>query len=137
MAVPAHHRLAGLDVVDFSELAHERWIDETSRESTCRRILAQACASAGFQPVFVAQTPDHWTALRFVEAGLGIVVLPRLCVVEVPAGVRVLSLANPTPTRAIAAIIDQTCQVPEAIALGVRELRAQVALTTQASLPLR
>jgi DNA-binding transcriptional LysR family regulator len=61
------HPLAGLDQVDFAELAEEKWVMESFRDR-----FDAACANAGFSPRIVATTDDHVTIQMLVASGLGI-----------------------------------------------------------------
>ena len=59
----------------------------TFNRGTCRQILLDACAGAGFAPDSPVETPDHPTAVQFVAAGVGITVMPQLGAVNLPAEV--------------------------------------------------
>lgn len=104
-AVPAGHPLAEQDAVPLGRLAEEHWIDNDVAQGWCRRNLLEACRAAGFSPAFRVETHDYPTALAFVDAGIGITVLPRLGAVNLPAGVRVVPVTSPTPLRSIFALV--------------------------------
>ena len=99
--VPADHRLAGRGRVPLVELAEEAWVDNDVARGSCRQILLDSCAAAGFSPGFQIETQDYPTAIAFVAAGAGITVLPRLGLGTPPPGVAVLGVDDPTPRREI------------------------------------
>lgn len=99
--LPEGHRLADRGRIPLVELAEESWVDNDVARGSCRQILLDACAAAGFSPGFQIETQDYPTAVAFVAAGAGITVLPRLGLGTPPAGVRVVELADPTPMRSI------------------------------------
>ncbi len=121
--VPHEHRLYGVPTVDLADLAGETWIDNDVTDSGCRRRLLAACHAAGFTPEFQVETQDHVSALQFVKAGLGISVVPKLCLEALPEQVGVVELRNPTPERTIVALVDASTRVGEAAALVVQELQ--------------
>ncbi len=103
VVVPATHRLAGHRSVALRELAHESWSDHDFTSGPCRRAVIDACTSVGFTPAFRVETHDHPTALSFVAAGMGVTVLPRLCLRPVvPPGLVAVPVVEPVPLRRIA-----------------------------------
>lgn len=103
--VPADHPLADEPEISLSQLADESWIRADLPKTACSRILADACAAAGFQPRFAVQAQDHYTAIAFVKAGVGVTVMPQLAAHVIPNEVRVLPLTAPEPVRHIAALV--------------------------------
>jgi DNA-binding transcriptional LysR family regulator len=103
--VPADHPLAGEDEVSLSQLVGDTWIRNDLPRTLCSRILSGACEAAGFQPRYAVQAQDHYTAIAFVKAGVGITVLPQLAAHVIPQEVRVLPLTAPRPVRHIAALV--------------------------------
>ena len=51
------------------------------------------------------QAQDHYTAIGFVGAGIGVSVLPGLAARSLPATVVRLGLEAPTPVRHLAAVV--------------------------------
>jgi len=51
------------------------------------------------------QAQDHYTAIGFVGAGIGVSVLPGLAARSLPATVARLGLEAPTPVRHLAAVV--------------------------------
>ena len=104
VAPRGHELLRDFDVqVPMSALARMAMIDNDFHDTTCSRIVRQASRAAGFTPRYVARSEDHHTALAFVQAGIGVTILPELAVPEAMAGVDSRELVGPTPRRRIAA----------------------------------
>ncbi|GAA3070995.1 MULTISPECIES: LysR family transcriptional regulator [Actinomycetes] len=102
--VPRGHPLAGRQAVDLEELAVERWVDNDLTLGTCRLILLEACAAAGFTPGFQYETQDYGAAVALVAAGVGITVMPRLSFSSVradPAQVVAVELGGTALRRTI------------------------------------
>lgn len=93
---------ADRSTVTLRELADEPWIDNDVARGPCREGLLRACTAAGFTPCFRVETHDYVTAIRFVEAGVGLTVVPALAILDLPAGVRAVAIAEPAPRRTIA-----------------------------------
>ncbi|GAB33774.1 LysR family transcriptional regulator [Gordonia otitidis] len=89
------------DSVLLRELADDVWIDNDIARGPCREALLRACTAAGFTPCFGVEAHDYPTAISFVAAGIGLTVVPALALVDVPADVRVIPIAEPTPRRSI------------------------------------
>lgn len=122
--------LAGGSTVPLGELGERAWIDNEPSDGPCRLILLDACAQADITPNFQVQTPDYRTALSLVATGIGITAIPRLAAVDPPAGVRILPLTDPTPTRHVALAIRATAATNPAVR------RAAELLTAVASAPV-
>jgi DNA-binding transcriptional LysR family regulator len=103
--VPAGHPLAALESVELAQLAGERWVDNDVARGWCRRVLIEACRAAGFSPPFQVETHDFTTAIAFVDAGIGLTVVPRLGARNLPAGTVAIAITNPTPQRSIYAVV--------------------------------
>ncbi|MBK8447116.1 MAG: LysR family transcriptional regulator [Micropruina sp.] len=113
--LPADHRLADRSVIELAELADERWIAHDSDLSWCVINLARACTAAGFTPTYSVRTAGHTTAIAFVAVGIGVTVMPRLCTIELPAGVRTVEVVNPTPVRTIHAMVRRAVERTPAV----------------------
>ena len=103
--VPRGHALAEEGVVALSDLRGETWVSNDHPRSFGHRLLVATCAAAGFRPRFTVQAQDHYTAIGFVAAGIGVTVLPGLAARTVPATVVRLDIAPPAPVRHLAAIV--------------------------------
>jgi DNA-binding transcriptional LysR family regulator len=99
--MPAGHPLAGAGSVELARLAGEKWVDNDLARGWCRRNLLQACQAAGFTPPFHVEAHDYRTAIAFVDAGIGLTVLPRLGTRNLPSGVVAVPVTGPTPLRSI------------------------------------
>jgi DNA-binding transcriptional LysR family regulator len=131
--LPAGHPLADKEVLDLADLAYEPWVDNEYYHAsswTCRQILLDACASAGFSPSFSLQCNDYQTAQGFVAAGLGISMVPRLGLGTVVAGTVVRSVRHPEPVRHIYAAVPEFTADQPATASLIRCLRAVAQRTT-------
>jgi DNA-binding transcriptional LysR family regulator len=103
--LPVSHTLAARAQIELIELAGERWVDNDSPASWCRRNLLDACATAGFVPPFQVRARDYGTAIAFVSAGMGITILPALGAQQLPVDVVAVPIEKPTPVRSIYAIV--------------------------------
>ncbi|GAB3186673.1 LysR family transcriptional regulator [Nesterenkonia suensis] len=102
--VPAAHPLAGRQDVSLEELRGERWVDNDLTRGTCRQILLEACAAAGFTPGFQYETQDYGSAVALVAAGVGVSVMPRLSFSSVradPSQVAAVEVTQPVLGRTI------------------------------------
>ncbi len=99
--LPKQHELARKRVIDLAELAEQPWVDNEWPPGTCRQIMLDACAAAGFTPGFVVESDDYPTAMAFVGSGLGVTLVPRLALGTTPAGVVVRKVRRPEPVREI------------------------------------
>ncbi len=104
VVVPRDHPLAGRDSVAIGELQGETWVSNELTKAPCHRIVLAACAAAGFTPRFTVQAQDHYTAIAFVAAGVGITVLPRLATVSLRPDVARVAISGPEPVRHVAAL---------------------------------
>lgn len=118
--------LAGQAQVPLAALADRAWIDNELSDGPCRRILLGACTQAGVVPRFQVQTADYRTALSLVATGIGITVIPRLAAVDLPAGVIVRPLVEPTPIRQVGLVIRDSVAEHPAVRRAV-ELFSEVA----------
>ena len=99
--LPDVHRLAAESAVPLAALRDELWVDNDFSRGPCRQVVLDACAAAGFTPVFRIETHDYPSAVAFVAAGVGVTVLPRLGAAALPAGVRVVPVVDPVPRRRV------------------------------------
>jgi LysR family transcriptional regulator, transcription activator of glutamate synthase operon len=103
VAMPAGHRLAGLDQMRLGELADEGFV--TLRPaSLLRQSGTELCEAAGFRPSVVLEADDLPTVLAFVAAGLGVAIVPaarRGVAQGAPRVLRHVPIADPGATREI------------------------------------
>lgn len=124
--VPASHPLAERGSIELADLADERWIAHDNEHAWCVINLRRACVAAGFTPNYSVRTTNHTTAIAFVAVGIGVAVMPRLCTVDLPAGVRVIEVTNPTPMRTIHLMVRRAVEQSPAVRLVVGSLAASV-----------
>ena len=117
------HPLAGQGEIELVELADERWIDNDFARGRCRRNLVEACRAAGFSPAFHVEAHDYPTAIAFVDAGIGITVLPALGAAHLPAGVVAVPAVRPTPVRSIYAVVQDAVADTPPVRAALAELR--------------
>ncbi len=84
----------------LAELSKEHWIG-SCRDVSCGLILSHACRRAGFEPQVVFETNDHHASQAFVAAGVGVALLPRLCLTSVHPEVVVRPLGPEAPLRRV------------------------------------
>lgn len=76
-------------------------------------------------PRLVAQSEDHFTALAFPAAGLGVTTVPRIEFAAAPPGDVGVGLTEPTPVRRVVAHV--RADTPGDIGLRAVEILRQVA----------
>ncbi len=98
-ALPPGHRFCGRREVALAELQSEGFI--ICREGYHLRSLTfAACAAAGFTPRVAVSGTDVDTALRFVQSGLGVALVPQIAVHRF-GGVAAVPLSDPPLERTI------------------------------------
>jgi DNA-binding transcriptional LysR family regulator len=103
VALPTGHRLADVPTLDLADLAGERWIVSTRRNSV-HRFTALACSAAGFTPRVALETDDYHVAQSLVAGGLGVTFVPAL-IARIPhAGVVIRPLSRVALQRRIYAV---------------------------------
>lgn len=73
------HPLAGHDEIALAQLAQEPWV-LSPENYELRETTLSACQNAGFAPRVVLDGGETDTLLRFVAAGVGVALVPRLAV---------------------------------------------------------
>ena len=103
--VPRGHALAEAGVVALSDLRGETWVSNDNPKAGRPPAGRGRLCRSGFRPRFTVQAQDHYTAIGFVAAGIGVTVLPGLAARSLPATVVRLGVAPPTPVRHLAALV--------------------------------
>ncbi|MGW5868475.1 LysR family transcriptional regulator [Streptomyces sp. NPDC055239] len=67
-----------------------------------RELTVAACRAEGFEPEFAVEGGEMDAVLGFVQAGLGVAVVPRMVAERAGRGLRMTPLARPTLHRTIA-----------------------------------
>lgn len=131
--VPVGHRLAGRRRVEMAELADEAFVSNDISAGITQDMIDRACRAAGFRPRYTVEAQDHYTAIAFVAAGVGITVVPDLASRALPKSVRKLQLIRPHPVRDIVALTAPGARSNEAARTGVDLLRGIARSTARRS----
>lgn len=123
VAVPEGHELATRSEVSLTEIERLPWIDNEQGDGPCRTILFDACARAGIRVQFKHEAHTFVAALHMVSRGLGVTLLPRLGIDQLPEGVVIVPLAAPEPIRYVHAISDPDHPQQDAIDDALTALR--------------
>lgn len=102
--VPRDHRLASRRTIGLADMADEPWVITASDYCNGRVVITDACTRAGFAPSFTIEADEFATAVGFVNAGLGVALLPALALTSLPDGVRVRQLKGEPPVRRVYAV---------------------------------
>ncbi|GIJ72373.1 LysR family transcriptional regulator [Virgisporangium ochraceum] len=129
--LPRSHPLAGEPAVDLARLAGDRWVDNDFARGWCRQNLVEACQAAGFSPPFHVEAHDYPTAVAFVDAGIGITVLPRIGAANLPPGAVAVPVANPTPERSIHALVQTAVLDTPPVRRALQLLQERIATTAR------
>jgi DNA-binding transcriptional LysR family regulator len=121
--LPRSHPLASASVVELAALAADPWVDNDSAGGWCRRTLVEACHAAGFAPPFRVEAHDYPAAIAFVDAGIGVTVLPSLAARTLPDGVVSVPVTGPTPQRTIYAVVQTAVEETPAVRSVLQTLR--------------
>ncbi|MFC7485781.1 LysR family transcriptional regulator [Knoellia sp. CPCC 206453] len=106
--LPRDHELAPQRAVGLADLRGETWVSNDLAGNPGHKILVQACAAAGFTPRFAVQAQDHYSAIQFVAAGVGISVMPRLAARSLPPEVVRRRITDPAPVREVVAMVRES-----------------------------
>lgn len=108
--VNVEHELASVRSIPLVDLRGETWVSNDLAGSLGHRIVVSACAAAGFTPRFRVQAQEHFSAIAFVAAGVGISIMPRLAARLLPPEVTRIRVTDPTPVREISALVRETAR---------------------------
>jgi DNA-binding transcriptional LysR family regulator len=99
VVVPADHPLADVTEVEFADLRNEPIVAfPEAYGSSLRQMFVERCQAAGFVPIFAQESPDTWTSVALVAAGVGLHVTTDTAVAHMPLdGVRVVPLTAKAP----------------------------------------
>ena len=96
--VPVGHRLAGVDSVDFGDLAGESWLYEPG--SVAHDFLLNAYRDAPQAARFRHMVTEYASQIEMVDAGLGLALVPRMGRGSLPDGVVALKVGS-APVRRV------------------------------------
>lgn len=108
LVVESDHPLAREPEVRMAELAEHALVDLHVQGSPSGEVIDEAARAAGLDLRYAAGADDHHGVLAMVAAGMGVTVLPLLATLDLPAGLVVRPLLDPTPVRRIALHVRQT-----------------------------
>jgi DNA-binding transcriptional LysR family regulator len=100
LTLPADHPLAHRRRVRLADLAGEAWV-AGQPDCECNRLIARACAAAGFAPRIAFETDDYTAMQGFVAAGVGVSLIAELGLTTVRDDIVVRDLGRDTPVRQI------------------------------------
>ena len=100
LVLPRDHPLANKRRVRLADLAGEAWIGGQA-DCECNRLMARACAMAGYEPRIAFETDDYTAMQGFVAAGVGVSLMAELGLTSVRDDIVVRDLGRETPVRQI------------------------------------
>ncbi len=104
VVLPANHRLAGRKAVRLGDLAGESWVAGCGG-GVCSDMLVDACARESFTPNVAFESDDHNVLVGLVATGVGVALLPELCLRTPPRGVEIRPVSGSPPLRRIHAAV--------------------------------
>src|SRR4051794_26530962 len=107
VALPPGHRLAALDAVPLTALAHERWVAPSGNN-----LIARACAAAGFEMRLSMVSRDPLANRGVIAAGLAVTLVPRLGV-DGFHGLELRPIAGEGPRRDVYALLPHGGRHPQ------------------------
>jgi molybdate transport repressor ModE-like protein len=137
VVLPAEHRLAQRKAVRLGDLAGEQWVAGCGG-GVCNDMLLDACARVSFTPNVAFESDDHNVLVGLVATGVGVALLPELCLRTLPRGIEIRPVSGSPPVRRIQAavpteayrspateaMIDVLSEVSERFAAGSRAAAA-------------
>ena len=88
VVLPADHRFATRKAVKLADLAGENWVAGCGG-GVCNEMLVDACARESFTPNVAFESDDHNVLVGLVATGVGVALLPELCLRTPPPGVAI------------------------------------------------
>ena len=104
VVLPADHPLAQRKAVRLGDLAGESWVAGCGG-GVCAAMLIDACARASFTPHVAFESDDHNVLVGLVATGVGVALLPELCLRTTPVGIEVRPVSGSSPLRHIHAAV--------------------------------
>jgi DNA-binding transcriptional LysR family regulator len=135
--LPRGHRLSAPQrPLRLRDLADDTWVG-AGPGSTWFRIVAQACRDSGFEPRVGLGSDDYVAVQAFVQAGMGVAVVPGLAAARRMPGVDVRSIRGRAPARQIAVAYPDSLFVPHGVLAMVEALQAVTRETASGSRTVR
>ena len=104
IVLPADHRLVARKAVKLEDLAGELWVAGCGG-GVCNDMLVDACARESFTPNVAFESDDHNVLVGLVAAGVGVALLPELCLRTPHPGVEIRPVSGSPPLRHIHAAV--------------------------------
>ncbi|MFF1450449.1 LysR substrate-binding domain-containing protein [Streptomyces sp. NPDC058274] len=123
VALPATHRLAGLDRIPLRELAADPWIVGDAH-SCCGAVTRSVCAAGGFTPEIRHAVNDWQSLAALVEAGAGVALVPRLVQPLHRPGLVVRAPEGHPPSRHVFAAVRSGAEHDPVLAAVLAQLTA-------------
>lgn len=98
--VPAGHRLAARERIEFGELSDEWWLHGTG---DCAVHIDHCCALAGFRPKIGCRSSDYTFVQTLVAAGVGVGLVPAVAISRHLEGIAVVPITDP-PIRHVGVV---------------------------------
>ncbi|MEU7779079.1 LysR family transcriptional regulator [Micromonospora parva] len=121
LVLPPQHPLASAESVDLKACAQQRWTFDVAG-SYMSELSTRLCREAGFEPVVICRFNNYMLALRHVENGRSITMLPKLAVD--PRYRVVTRPLNPPLTRRITAGVRRAAASRPEVTAVLNALRA-------------
>jgi DNA-binding transcriptional LysR family regulator len=112
------------------EVLHRRPLIGQQNSSSCQRMNESSLRALGLDLGYVFRTNDNGTVAAMVQAGMGLAVLPRLCIDPHESRVAVHELDPPIPDRLIS-LVWRRGRTMSPSAVRFAELAREVAATVQ------
>ncbi len=120
VVLPRNHPAATKQVIALEDLRDEPWISTASARCNCLQTITTACARAGFAPRFAVEADEFATTVGFVNAGLGVAMVPLLALSSIPDSVRVCRIEAGEPKRYVYAV-SRVARSEDPIVEGMKE----------------
>ena len=104
VVLPSAHSLAARKAVRLADLAGEPWVAGCGG-GVCSDMLIDACARESFTPNVAFESDDHNVLVGLVSTGVGVALLPQLCLRTPPPGVEIRPVSGSQPLRHIHAAV--------------------------------
>ncbi|BCJ48427.1 LysR family transcriptional regulator [Actinoplanes ianthinogenes] len=115
LVLPAGHPLAACEAVDLKACADQRWTFDMTG-SYMSELATRLCREAGFEPTVICRFNNYLLALRHVERGWSVTLLPSLAI-DPAYQVTTRPLSPPVSRRITAAVRRPTVSRPEVAAV--------------------
>lgn len=129
LVLPHAHSLARQSEVAVAELIAEPIVDLDVHGSPTGDVIDHVTQAAGFTPNYVARADDHYGILAIVTAGIGVTVLPRLAIGDLPEGLTARPLVDPKPLRRVVLLVRREIAHLEHVEIIRAAIRHQASVT--------